>query len=1093
MPHSKKLLAALLSCFILLDNPVMSLTAAAPDTTSTKFPLSAESASVPSSDDRDKSSDPADKSPNPGEESSDDSGSGKYDALYQPLAFYYLKTIPDSFSKEDIPFQETAALSRDMPASVTAGETFYLALLTSNGQSLGTLAISPQELYLTADNAVIEYISDNDSSVFLAAVTPEKEGALHLEAFLSTYSHTGNNLLAQLDLAVTPASDSDPDDITDTIPDTIPDTLPEDSSHPLPDTDTLPSESIASDVFHLNYSQYTMTAGETFRLYPAVTPAPAGNITWSSDHPDIVSVDTDGSITALQKGTAVISASVTMMEQGTAVTYDASCTITVKNSMAFSKTTYTLNAGKTQKLDLVTSAANAAVTYQSSHPSIAAVSPNGLVTAVSGGSTGTATAVITASWDGLTASCTITVKNTISLNKKSYTVYTGTKQNYSLKAAAAPKGTVTWKSSNSKIAAVSSTGKITPGKTGKVTITATANGVSASCTVTVKKPSLSLASKKTVYLKNPITLTAKSTPSGKVTWKSSNKKIVTVNSKGKVTPKKTGTAYISATCNGITKKCKITVKKPSIKASMATLYVFEGNESMLSASARPKVAIKWKSSNNKIVTIDKNGRVIGKKAGTASISASVPGASTRVKIVVLKNTYKLNLTKRTLMTGTSTYLYMNGIGNSTQVFFEPGDYSSDAVSLSVSGNNCKITAKNPGKTTVSAYFYTVVDGQTIGCRRNCTITVIDSGIRQQQFSLAVKAKKQLSLKHAEKSGTSIQSIRWRSSNPKTASVNASTGLVTAKRTGSAKINAAVTYANGTSKTFTTAVKVSNPKLKSSYTVIAAGSSSRLKLSGLNSYSSVSWKSKKPSLATIAPDGSITAAYGKTGKTTITVSVDGKAIKHQIIVTNPALKTQYKVLSPGKTTKIGIKKASHKSKVSYKSSNTRIASVSKKGTVTAKRCGNADITVKVDGKTFTFQVNVAPREAVNACNTGHSIMYSSSYSQPLRMTNGYYDCSSLVFRAYGYNTRLLGGSVYWAPTAASMAAYLESTGKVIAYGPLDVSQLRPGDLIFYSGAYNGRYRNINHVSMYYGGGLRLEKPLRYYYPSGNTVMVARPVS
>ena len=88
--------------------------------------------------------------------------------------------------------------------------------------------------------------------------------------------------------------------------------------------------------------------------------------------------------------------------------------------------------------------------------------------------------------------------------------------------------------------------------------------------------------------------------------------------------------------------------------------------------------------------------------------------------------------------------------------------------------------------------------------------------------------------------------------------------------------------------------------------------------------------------------------------------------------------------------------------------------------------------------------------------------------------------------------LLGGMPSWAPTAASMAAHLESTGKVISYTGVDASKLLPGDLIFYSNGRNGRYRNIYHVSMYYGDGYRLEKPLRAYNRWGNIAMIARPL-
>ena len=68
----------------------------------------------------------------------------------------------------------------------------------------------------------------------------------------------------------------------------------------------------------------------------------------------------------------------------------------------------------------------------------------------------------------------------------------------------------------------------------------------------------------------------------------------------------------------------------------------------------------------------------------------------------------------------------------------------------------------------------------------------------------------------------------------------------------------------------------------------------------------------------------------------------------------------------------------------------------------------------------------------------------------------------------------------------------STGKVVSWGPVSVEELRPGDLIFYGLENNGRYLGIYHVSMYYGNGYRLEKPMYNYYERPNIVMIARPV-
>ena len=64
----------------------------------------------------------------------------------------------------------------------------------------------------------------------------------------------------------------------------------------------------------------------------------------------------------------------------------------------------------------------------------------------------------------------------------------------------------------------------------------------------------------TVKVGKTTKISAKATPSGKVTYKSSNTKIATVSSKGVVKGKKKGTAKITVTCNGVTKTVKVTVK-----------------------------------------------------------------------------------------------------------------------------------------------------------------------------------------------------------------------------------------------------------------------------------------------------------------------------------------------------------------------------------------------------------------------------------------------------------------------------------------------------------------------------------------------------
>jgi uncharacterized protein YjdB len=144
-----------------------------------------------------------------------------------------------------------------------------------------------------------------------------------------------------------------------------------------------------------------------------------------------------------------------------------------------------------------------------------------------------------------------------------------------LKATVSPSDAtdkaVTWKSSNTKVASVSSNGKVTAKKVGTATITCTTKDgkKTYTCKITVKTPVTKVKlskTKATLKKGKSVKLKATVTPSKayqKVTWKSSNTKVATVSSSGKVTAKKKGTATITCTAaDGSGKKvtCKITVK-----------------------------------------------------------------------------------------------------------------------------------------------------------------------------------------------------------------------------------------------------------------------------------------------------------------------------------------------------------------------------------------------------------------------------------------------------------------------------------------------------------------------------------------------------
>lgn len=151
----------------------------------------------------------------------------------------------------------------------------------------------------------------------------------------------------------------------------------------------------------------------------------------------------------------------------------------------------------------------------------------------------------------------------LSLNRSSVTLYTTAKTSIHLKASGARK--IKWSSTNKSVATVSQTGTVKAKGTGTATIKAKAGSKTVKCKVTVKKCSVKLNRKtKTLYTSDTKTTTLKATvtgPKSGVTWSSSNPKVASVSSGGKVTARKAGTATITARANGKTAKCKITVKR----------------------------------------------------------------------------------------------------------------------------------------------------------------------------------------------------------------------------------------------------------------------------------------------------------------------------------------------------------------------------------------------------------------------------------------------------------------------------------------------------------------------------------------------------
>jgi uncharacterized protein YjdB len=198
-------------------------------------------------------------------------------------------------------------------------------------------------------------------------------------------------------------------------------------------------------------------------------------------------------------------------------------------------------------------------------------------------------------------------------------------------------------SSNSNVATVNNVGGVIniytvgPGTT-QIKATSVNGGLYGICNVTVVQPVTGISINKTsltLVKGQTYTLLAKVLPSNatnkRVTWSSSNTKVATVNSSGKVTCVSSGDVIIRVrSVNNTTRTtiCKIKVTQPvtSISLSEKSITLLKGKTFPLKATISPKNAtdkrVTWSSNNTKVAKVTQNGVITAVSPGTASIKVT---------------------------------------------------------------------------------------------------------------------------------------------------------------------------------------------------------------------------------------------------------------------------------------------------------------------------------------------------------------------------------------------------------------------------------------------------------------------------------------
>jgi len=351
-----------------------------------------------------------------------------------------------------------------------------------------------------------------------------------------------------------------------------------------------------------------LVKGDEKQFTAKVTPAEVADtpVTWKSDNEAVLSLTETGKAQAVSVGSAVVTA--------TAGTQTAEITVTVKLPVPVERlsindgSSATISVGNSQAFTVTVTPANATnanFEWKSSAPDIASVGQDGIVVAKKGGA-----ATITVTAGGKSASIAVTVHipvpvSSVSISSGTLGLVVGTSKN--LSATISPNDsdvrTVNWSSSNSAVASVDSNGKVTAKSRGTAEITATAEGKSAKCIVTVTPPvavdsvRIDQGNRLTMGRGTSRTLSATASPSNAtsatVIWTSSNSSVASVDSNsGRVTANAKGTATITATAGGKTSTCTITVNVPvtSVSISQSSMTLYSGNTDYFYVTVYPSDA-----------------------------------------------------------------------------------------------------------------------------------------------------------------------------------------------------------------------------------------------------------------------------------------------------------------------------------------------------------------------------------------------------------------------------------------------------------------------------------------------------------------------
>ena len=321
--------------------------------------------------------------------------------------------------------------------------------------------------------------------------------------------------------------------------------------------------------------------------------------------------------------------------------------------------------------------------------------------------------------------------SSVSLNTATIEMVEG--ETFSLVATVLPKDAeydgVMWASSNASVASVNS-GTVTTVKEGTATITASAGGKSATCTVKVSTKVVAVTSitfdKTSLSMKvgGTETITATVSPYNAtdktITWSSSDVSVATV-ADGKVTAKKPGTATITAKSGSCIAECTVTVSVDvaSVTLDKTSIELAEGETATLTATVKPDDAtdknVTWSSSDESIAKVD-NGKVTAIEAGSVTITAKAGGKEAQCSVTVIAKVTGVKLDKTSLRLMPEDKATLTATVSPDNAQNKNVTWTSDNENVAVVKNG-EVTAMAEGTATITVI---TEDGQFTA---SCKVTV----------------------------------------------------------------------------------------------------------------------------------------------------------------------------------------------------------------------------------------------------------------------------------------------------------------------------------------------------------------------------------